>query len=76
MWPFKAKKRMTMEEYIESRGNAPCGNPQHHWRAELDGWPCYVCAAMETRAYELEEENRLVEKIAKKVCELLKKNPE
>lgn len=65
MWPFKRQPTMTTEEYAATRPPAPCGNQKEHvfW-TEIEGLGCPVCAGIKKRKKQMEDENRMAEKIA------------
>lgn len=64
-WPFKRKPKISFEEWASTQPAAPCGyQNDHYFWEEIEGWPCPRCAAMEKSKLEVENENRLAEKIA------------
>jgi len=72
MWPFKKRPVISSHEYTAMQPPAPCGNQnEHYFWIDLNGMPCPICRANETRERKLSEQDTLAELIASKVVEKL-----
>lgn len=73
IWPFK--KRYKSGGLVQPKPPAPCGEDAEHYFWVEDGWPCPLCAALETakreRVREIAGQDELAERIANKVIKKL-----
>lgn len=73
-WPFKRLPRMTFEELIADKPDAPCGSKPDHYRWRLiEGMPCPMCTAAKQAAQERERDERMADLIAEAVVRRLSK---